>query len=100
MTAAEFRKQWDERLQRERQQRWRPWLSALALLGLGMLLAGRGIVRATVQESPQWWFGGVLLLAAVAILLLVTPVSVIDFYRDTRDLIKWRALVRKERNER
>lgn len=100
MTAAEFRKQWDERLQRERQQRWRPWLSALALLGLGMLLAGRGIVRATVQESPQWWFGGVLVLSALAILLLVTPVTVIDWYRDIRDLIKWRALVRKERNER
>lgn len=100
MTATQFREQWDERGERERAQKWRPWVSAAAVLGLLAFLLGGHIVRSSARESSEWWFGGVLLLVALAIALLTTPVTLIDGYRDIRDLIKWRALVRKERNER
>lgn len=99
-TAAEKRRQWDERHALQAEQKWRDWVRGAASLVIFMFFVGGVIVRSAVHESPTWWFGGVLVLIALVGLLLITPVTIIDWYRDGRDFIQWRLFVRKERKQR
>lgn len=99
MTAAEFARSVRERHKRERQQRWRAWVTPCAIVMVALILAGNGILRATVQESWQWWIGGCAVFIAIAISFPVIAVSLVDLYRDGRDFIKLRRLIAQERDD-